>query len=232
MSRIIAIGSPPIEVHLRRSARARRYSLKVSNTDGSVSLVLPTHAPETAALDFARRQEGWLRSALARQPQTAAPEFGGHVPYHGRPLLLAPGKERSVRLTGDRLEIPGAPDALAAKLAGFLKVRAREDLAAATATYAKALSRPVAALTLRDTKSRWGSCSADGRLMFSWRLVMAPPGVLSYVAAHEVAHLVEMNHSPAFWRLVRDLMPDYQPHRTWLKRNGAALHAIRFDRRP
>ncbi|MBZ0130765.1 MAG: M48 family metallopeptidase [Rhodobacteraceae bacterium] len=232
MSRIIAIGSPPIEVHLRRSARARRYSLKVSNTDGSVSLVLPTHAPETAALDFARRQEGWLRSALARQPQAAVPMFGEHVQFRGQSLLLVPGKGRSVRLAEDRLEVPGAADALAAKLAGFLKVRAREDLAAATSNYARAVNRPVAALTLRDTKSRWGSCSANGRLMFSWRLVMAPPGVLSYVAAHEVAHLVEMNHSPAFWRLVRDLMPDYQPHRAWLKQNGAALHAIRFDRRP
>lgn len=232
MSRIIAIGSPPIEVYLRRSARARRYSLKVSNTDGQVSLILPNHAPETAALEFARRQEGWLRTALARQPKPEIPAYGGTISFRGQPLLLVEGTGRSVRLVGDQLEIPGPPDRLAARLAGFLKVRAREDLAAATASYAAALDRRVAALTLRDTKSRWGSCSAAGRLMFSWRLVMAPPPVLSYVAAHEVAHLVEMNHSPAFWRLVQSLMPDYQPHRAWLRQNSAGLHAIRFDHRP
>ncbi|HHL21369.1 MAG TPA: M48 family peptidase, partial [Aliiroseovarius sp.] len=115
-----------------------------------------------------------------------------------------------------------------ARVAALFKQEARARLSAATARHGAALGRAPAALTLRDTRSRWGSCSAEGRLMFSWRLVMAPPEVLDYVAAHEVAHLAEMNHSRAFWDQVERLMPGYQPHRLWLRKNGALLHAYQF----
>src|SRR5690606_4279045 len=110
----------------------------------------------------------------------------------------------------------------------FLKTVARDRLATASDRYAVALGRPYGRLTLRDTRSRWGSCSAAGDLMYSWRLVMAPAEVLDYVAAHEVAHLAEMNHSPAFWDVVARLCPDYRRHRTWLRANGGALHRVRF----
>jgi len=228
MSRPVHIGDPPIEVILRRSARARRYSLRVSAAERRVSLTMPVRASEAAALRFARAREGWLRAALERLPEARAIRFGETFPFRGRERRLCPGTGARVVLHRDRIELPGGPAELPARLRGFLKVQARDRLTAEAADFATALGRPISRITLRDTRSRWGSCSEGGRLMFSWRLIMAPPGVLSYVVAHEVAHLVEMNHSPAFWALVERLMPGHSRHRSWLRENGALLHSYRF----
>jgi predicted metal-dependent hydrolase len=113
-------------------------------------------------------------------------------------------------------------------VAAFLRALARDRLAAASDRHAARLGRGFGRLTLRDTRSRWGSCSSAGDLMFSWRLVMAPPEVLDYVAAHEVAHLAHMHHGPAFWAEVRRLYGDHRAARGWLRREGAALHRFRF----
>lgn len=143
-------------------------------------------------------------------------------------LTLTPGAGRAVKLEGDSLLIPGDPAQVATRVAAFLKIRARDRLAAASDHYSAALGRPYSSLTLRDTRSRWGSCTAEGGLMYSWRLIMAPPAVLDYVVAHEVAHLDQMNHSPAFWAVVTRLYPGYQTPRRWLKTQGQALHGYRF----
>ena len=111
----------------------------------------------------------------------------------------------------------------------WLKVLARDRLARASTHYAGLVGRSYSSLALRDTRSRWGSCSPGGRLMYSWRLIMAPPAVLDYVAAHEVAHLVELNHSPAYWAVVSRICPDWQGHRSWLHDQGSALHRLRFQ---
>lgn len=224
-----APGQTPIEITLRRSARARRFSLRVSRLDGRVTLSLPARAREADALAFARAQESWLRHALAAVPAEAPLGFGAAIPFEGRPLQLAPGQGRGLRLEGESLLVPGAEALLARRVAAFLKLRARDRLAAASDRYAGLLGRPYRSLTLRDTRSRWGSCTHDGRLMYSWRLIMAPPEVLDYVCAHEVAHLAEMNHSPAFWAVVARLMPGYAAPRRWLKTQGQDLHAFRFD---
>lgn len=228
MDKTIALGSPPIEILLRRSARARRYSLRVSNSDGRVRLTLPKGATETAALDFAERQEGWIRKALARQPLRSTPGLDTPVLFQGENVIIVAGKGRSVALKAGTIEIPGPPEAIPAKLRAFLKVEARRQLAAASDRYADLLGRRITRISLRDTKSRWGSCTTDGNLMFSWRLIMAPPDVLQYVAAHEVAHLVEMNHSAAFWAVVARLKPGFEADRRWLKMNGAELHRLQF----
>ena len=228
MSRPVQIGDPPIEVVLRRSRRAKRYSLRVSGADRRVSLTMPARASERAALKFAEERESWLRAALARLPEPRAMGFGTRLPFRGFEVTLSPGSGRRVRLEEGRILVPGPEEKLAARLRGFLQATARDVFAAETAAFAGALGRQVAGITLRDTRSRWGSCSETGRLMFSWRLILAPPPVLSYVAAHEVAHLAEMNHSPAFWALVERLMPGHAPHRRWLRDNGALLHSYRF----
>ncbi|MGP3698268.1 M48 family metallopeptidase [Rhodobacter sp. NSM] len=221
-------GSPPVDITLRRSAQARRFSLRVSRLDGRVTLTVPLRAREAEALAFVRDQEGWIRRALSDVPVTASVGLGTLLPVEGRLLLVREGKGRSVRIEGDSILVPGEAASVPVRLATFLKALARERLAAASDRHAHMLGRPYARLTLRDTRSRWGSCTHDGCLMFSWRLVLAPPPVLDYVAAHEVAHLAQMNHSPAFWAEVARLMPDYAPHRTWLRRHGQALHGFRF----
>jgi hypothetical protein len=125
-----------------------------------------------------------------------------------------------------RLLTPGAPDAFAARILAFLRAAARADLAERVAAHAARLGTRPRSLSVKDTRSRWGSCSVAGALSFSWRLVCAPPEVLDYVAAHEVAHLREMNHSPRFWSLVAECCPDWRRHRRWLKEHGSALLAL------
>lgn len=221
-------GAPPVEITLRRSARARRYSLRVSQLDGRVTLTLPQGAPLEEGLAFAREKAGWIRAQLAAQPGPAPVAIGGTVPFEGRELPIVAGRRRCAALVGGRLEVPDDPARVGRRVQAFLTEQARGRLAAASDRHAETLGRPYGKITLRDTRSRWGSCSSRGNLMYSWRLVMAPPEVLDYVAAHEVAHLAEMNHSPAFWALVEQLCPGHRTPRAWLSAHGALLHRVRF----
>ncbi len=222
---LVLPGSPAVQVRLRRSPRARRLSLRVSGVDGRVTLSLPHAVPLAAARDFLDRQADWVRGHLADRPHPWSPRIGGVIPVGGRDLPIVVG--RRARLHSDRAELrDGSP--AGPQLAALLKAHARVRLAAACDGFAAQIGRPYTALVLRDTRSRWGSCSSAGRLMFSWRLVMAPPEVLDYVAAHEVAHLAEMNHSRAFWIEVARLCPEYAVRRRWLRDHGAVLHGIRF----
>ncbi|MDN5788015.1 M48 family metallopeptidase [Pseudorhodobacter sp.] len=221
-------GIPPVEVTLRRTARARRLSLRVSRLDGRVTLSLPPHAREAEAWAFLRAQEGWIRQALANVVPEGMVTMGETIPIEGRLVRLVPGVGRSMLLAGEELQVPGDSARTGARVAAWLKTKARDRLALASDTYARRIGRRYMTLTLRDTRSRWGSCTSEAGLMYSWRLIMAPPQVLNYVAAHEVAHLAEMNHSPRFWAIVADLMPEYQHHRRWLKSQGNQLLSYRF----
>lgn len=221
-------GDPPLEITLRRSARARRFSLRVSRLDGRVTLSMPARAREAEALAFAREKEGWLRQAVRGAGETLRVAPGMLLPFEGRQLTVAGAQVRAVRVDGDAILVPEGLSNVAPRVLAFLKLAARQRLQAASETHAAAIGRRFTRLTLRDTRSRWGSCTVDGRLMYSWRLIMAPPEVLDYVAAHEVAHLVEMNHSPDFWAVVAGLMPDYARHRRWLRTHGPALHRVDF----
>ncbi|MDX1784649.1 MAG: SprT family zinc-dependent metalloprotease [Roseovarius sp.] len=221
-------GNPPIAVTLRRSARARRISLRVSGLDGRVTLTMPRGLPEREGLDFARSKQDWLAEQLMRQEPEVQVSIGAALPVEGQEMTIAPGTGRRVVAEEGRLLVPGAPDSAAARVQAWLRTLARERLVAASDRHAAALGRSYGRITLRDTRSRWGSCTADAGLMYSWRLILAPPEVLDYVAAHEVAHLQEMNHSPAFWALVDQLLPGYAAPRKWLRVNGGALHRYRF----
>ncbi len=221
-------GTPPVALTLRRSARAKRISLRVSNLDGRVTLTLPSHVPEREALEFAHQKADWLRRQLGGQTGHVMVGPGVELPIEGRLKRIAPGTGRRVQEADDTVLVPGAGGRVAARLQAYLKIRARDRLAAASDHYAGLLGRGYSRLTLRDTRSRWGSCTAAAALNYSWRLILAPPEVLDYVAAHEVAHLQEMNHSPAFWAVVAKLVPDYHAPRHWLRENGAGLHKYRF----
>ena len=228
MSQHVLPGKPHNSLVLRRSARARKISLRVSRLDGRVTLTLPKTLHEAEALDFAREKETWLRHHLAERPEQVSIGIGAQIPYLGSKRQIVTGQGRSVRLEQDLLEVPGREEQVAARLAAFFKHSARGHLAEACDHYATELGRKYTKLTLRDTRSRWGSCSSQGALMFSWRLVMAPRPVLDYVAAHEVAHLVEMNHSSAFWNVVQDLYGNPAGPREWLRDHGEQLHRYRF----
>lgn len=228
MSDHILRGDPPIPLLLRRSGQARRISLRISQLDGRVTLTLPKRCPEAEALDFAAQKEAWIRKHLQARTPDEAVGLGASIPFQGQMVRIESGQGRRVHLSEDALVVPGAPDRVAARLSGFLKQTARARLAAASDHYAAALGRPYERLSIRDTRSRWGSCSSTGGLMYSWRLIMAPAEVLDYVAAHEVAHLQEMNHSPAFWDVVQHLYGDYKDARGWLRREGSDLHRFRF----
>jgi predicted metal-dependent hydrolase len=221
-------GPPPVEITLRRSARSTRFSLRVSQLDGRVTLSMPLRARERDAMEFALGHESWVRAALARRPTQSLLRMGDTVLVEGRLLTLAPGATRSPVIAGDSLLLPGDPAQAATRTAAYLKTLARDRLAAASDHYAAQIGRKVTRITLRDTRSRWGSCAHDGALMYSWRLIMAPPPVLTYVAAHEVAHMVEMNHSDAFWDVVGRLYPGWQAQRKWLHAHGRDLHAYQF----
>lgn len=229
MGVLILDGNPPVEVALRRSGRARRLSLRISRLNGRATLTLPTWVPEREGLAFLRDREDWLRGHLAQvEPETAL-RFGGSVPFRGKPLRLVPGAVRRATLRHDTLLLPDDPARIGARVEAFLKLRARDALAQASDRHAATLGVGYDRITLRDTRSRWGSCSSAGRLMYSWRLVMAPPEVLDYVAAHEVAHLVHMDHSPRFWGVVETLFPDHRTCRAWLRTHGNSLHRVRFN---
>jgi predicted metal-dependent hydrolase len=200
--------------------------------DGSVTLTVPKGTALREGLAFASDREAWLRHHLddirAQLGTIPTVGFGASVPFRGTLLTLVPGPVRRPVIDGTALVLPEGKDRVGARLQAFLKANARDALAEAADRHAGALGRHYGRLSLRDTKGRWGSCSSRGDLMFSWRLIMAPRAVLDYVAAHEVAHLAEMNHSPAFWAVVGRLMPDYESPRGWLRTQGTALHALRF----
>lgn len=223
-------GDPPVELTLRRSSRARRLSLRVSRLDGRVTLTLPARVAEAPALAFARERAGWIREALAQMPRMQPVGPGSVLPVEGRMLTVEAAAGRGApRIAGDLLLVPGDATRTGLRAQAFLKALARDRLAVACDGHAETLGRGYGRLSLRDTRSRWGSCTSDGNLMFSWRLILAPPEVLDYVAAHEVAHLARMDHSPAFWATVARLMPGYKAPRQWLKRNGQDLHGYRFE---
>lgn len=221
-------GAPSVEVYLRRSARARRLSLRVSSLDGKVTLTLPPHVPERVARAFAEEKARWISQAVGRVSETVEVAPGADIPVEGMTHRIVAGSGRAARRGEGTLTVPR--DRAGPVAEAYLKHLARDRLAQAVDRHAGALSCTPGRITLRDPRSRWGSCSSEGNLMFSWRLIMAPPEVLDYVAAHEVAHLVHMDHSPAFWAAVERLFPGHAAQRQWLRRDGSALHRFRFRR--
>lgn len=225
----IALGDPPLLVTIRRSARARRLTLRLAAGTGAATVTAPPRVGLREIRRFLTAHEGWLAERRARLPGPVVPCPGASLTLRGRTVALTRTDGRRVHHAGDELAVPGRDDAaFRGKLLGWLRETARTEAAAACDRHAAALGRGYARLTIRDPRSRWGSCTSAGNIMLSWRLILAPEEVLDYVAAHEVAHLAEMNHGPAFWRTVGRLMPDYQPHRAWLRANGAGLHRLQF----
>lgn len=220
----------PLEV--RRNPRARYVSLRVDAASDHPVLILPRGVPLSEGLAFARAKRDWLVLRYAALPPRVSFAEGSRIPIEGQPHLVRhrAGLRGSVRrvlgASGRIVEVGGAEEHLPRRLADWLKGEARRLIAHSVAEKSVAIDRWPSRITLRDTSSRWGSCSPEGRLSFSWRLVMAPSHVLDYVVAHEVAHLVHLNHGRTFWKLVEELAKNQPGARSWLAQHGATL--LRF----
>jgi predicted metal-dependent hydrolase len=228
---VVAIAGRDTAVGVRRNARARRLILRLDAASGEPVVTLPARASLVEAERFVRKHVGWLESRLGRRPAAQPFGDGTEFPLRGEPCRVTHRRGRGLVRLEDVAEtailsVPGETIHVARRVRDWLKREARRDFEAAVARHAAALGKTPAAIRIGDAKSRWGSCTSRGVLIFSWRLVLAPSHVLDYLAAHEVAHLAEMNHGPRFWAIVRRLHPGYEAARAWLKANGAALHAV------
>lgn len=228
MGRRVLSGNPQIEIDVRTSPRARRMTLRVAKLDGKVTLTVPPRVPERQITAFLDERAAWLRKHLAGAVRPQLVTFGQVIPFEGAPHQIEQGPGRGVRKAPGVLLVGGSAQTMPRRLGAYLKEAARDRLSAASDRYAAQVGRSYAKIALRDTRSRWGSCSTTGTLSYSWRLILAPPAALDYVAAHEVAHLVHMNHSAAFWDQVEAIYPGWQAQRDWLRREGTALHQYRF----
>ncbi len=224
----LEIDGRNIVVKVRRSSRSRRFRLSISLT-GTPVLSLPPNGNWADAEGFLRQQRAWLETRLQRTPKPVPFADGARIPFRGEPALIAgTGRLRGrvelcEQAEGLVLRVPGAPAHLARRLTDWLKTEALGDLDKRAGFHAGRLGVDAKSVRTRNQSSRWGSCSSTGRLNFNWRLILAPPFVLDYVAAHEVAHLCEMNHSPAFWSRVQQTLPDMKRGRAWLRANGGQL---------
>ena len=217
--------------------RARRISLRVDPVNSRIVLVRPPRASDRSIMTFMADKSEWIAAHLETLQPPIAFVHGAVVPYRGvdHVICLRPQSRGGVWREHHEIIVTGRPEHAARRLRDWLKAEARSALNATVYAMAATLGLSVARITVRDTRSRWGSCSRDGKLAFSWRLIMAPESVLTYVSAHEVAHLKHMNHGPAFWRVVESLLEesplkgaplerDWASAREWLRRGGAALH--------
>jgi len=222
-------GNPEITLKLRKNPRAKRMTLRISRIDGGVTLTVPRGVSEREALAFAAEKQDWVRGHLAQQSDQALVGPGMMLTVGGQDMHLLDGAGGRLRVQGDTVLLPHPVERARTQLQAWLKEQARAELARASDHYADKLGKRYTRLTLRDTRSRWGSCSSAGALMYSWRLILAPRYVMEYVAAHEVAHLAEMNHSPAFWNVVQSIYGPHAEARAWLRRDGPKLHRYRFE---
>jgi predicted metal-dependent hydrolase len=225
----LAFGAREVPLRVRQSARARRIALRIDAAASAIELVLPHRVPLAVGLDFIEQRRGWIAARLAAMPEHIAFADGAEVPVLGvahriRHLGLRRSEDGRIvsRIDGE-IRVVGDPSHVARRVRDHLVGLARTELTERARALALRIERRVVRVTVRDTKSRWGSCSTSGNLAFSWRLILAPEPVLDYVVAHEVAHLVEMNHGVRFWRLVEWLAPGAAQQRAWLKKHRTRL---------
>ncbi|MFC5036030.1 M48 family metallopeptidase [Tianweitania sediminis] len=230
---IVAGRTLPLKVV--QNARATRLTMRIDAGGRGIRITTPPGLSQREVDRFIDRHTGWLESRLANYPEKPGVRHGVKIPLRGVPHLIvheqalrgsvsvdAEGGEPVLRVKGDARHLPR-------RLSDFLKREAKRDIEHLVAKHAAFVGRRARSIRFKDTTSRWGSCTADGNLSFSWRIMMAPPAVIDYLVAHEVAHLREMNHGPAFWELCRELCPETERCKAWLKKNGGALQAIAFE---
>ena len=232
--RSIGISGRTLPLIITENPRAKRLTLRIQPGGRGLKVTVPPHISENEVTDFVERNRGWLNSKLDLVPDKPEVREGIKIPIRGVNHLIVRQSGRGITHTimGDdgsaRMVVYGDEKFLPRRVADFLKKEARREIEGLVAHHSKKVGRAAKSIRFRDTSSRWGSCTSDGRLSFSWRIMMAPPQVINYLVAHEVAHLKEMNHSANFWALCKELCPETDKCKSWLKRNGNKLQAIGF----
>jgi predicted metal-dependent hydrolase len=226
----IVIGAEQLEVLFRRHAHARRLVLRLNQEGTAAVVTVPRGVSRHRALDFVHLSAPWLATRLEQRGKNIALCPGNHIPLRGEDheILHIPSRRGTVTVdpVAMLIHVPGELPHVRRRLLDWLKRMARADLAAASGKYAAAMGVAYRRLAIRDQRSRWGSCSANGDLSYSWRLILTPSYVLDYVAAHEVAHLKHLDHGAQFWRLVVTHCADASRAKKWLKANGNGVHRI------
>ncbi|WP_313612453.1 M48 family metallopeptidase [Agrobacterium sp.] len=236
LQRMHDVAGRSLPLVIKENLRATRITLRIEPGGKGLKLTIPYGLHHREVDDFLERHQGWLKSRLEKLGPEQHLRHGGIISIRGISHRIEhTGTLRGVTQAiqtpeGEAvLRVSGLPEHTGRRISAYMKKEARADLERLVAMHAKTVGRPVRSLTMKDTRSRWGSCSYEGNLSFSWRIVMAPASVIDYLAAHEVAHLREMNHGPKFWALCKALCPHMEESKAWLKRHGSQLHALDFS---
>lgn len=226
---LVSFGDVVVPVLIRYSNRARRLSLRLDGKAGGLVMVMPAGLSKREGLSFLYRQEAWVLDQIGQLPVAAPFEEGAVIPYRGRDLVIRHDTSRryGVEIREDReIWVAGPREHLARRLRDHCRKQARAVITDKARDMADSIGRKAGRITIRDQKTRWGSCSANGDMSFNWRLILAPDWVLHYVVAHEVAHLEERNHGPHFWALVERIDPEMAAGRKWLRTHGLRLQRV------
>lgn len=231
--RLHEVAGRSVTLTVVENQRARRLTMRIEPGGRGLRVTVPPGIAMSEVDRFINRHSSWLETRMRALPDQERLRAGMKIPFKGVPHRIEhfPGRgvTRVGGMSGDPvIEVFGGEAHLGRRLADFLKREGRTELSGLVSRHAASIGVSTGRITLRDTRSRWGSCSASGALSFSWRIMMAPPVVIDYLVAHEVAHRRQMNHSAAFWKICRQLSPRTDECRDWLKRNGASLQAIQF----
>ena len=225
---MIKIGSPEITIYIHKSKRAKRLSIRISGANSNVFLIIPKRISVLEATQFALNKERWIRKQLKSKIDISKVTLGSAVPVEGFSYVIESGKNQRIKFEKNKILIPFNYTDFAQHLKIYLLELSRQRFFSRTNFYCDLIGRKFVKINIKDPKTRWGSCTSSGTLMYSWRLILAPKSVLEYLVVHEVSHLVEMNHSIKFWQHVEKLMPDFRESQLWLKKNGQKLHSYHF----
>ena len=227
---VIHYSGMEISVLTRINPRAKKMILRLDRKSGEPVVIIPNGVREKDTLNFVTKHKDWLLRALQDSRHRILGD-GDTMSFRGEPVNLQflDTGPRSVLQIGHRIEVGGPASHAGQRLEKWLKAEALKDLGKACDRYAQSIGVDYRQIKIGDMKSRWGSCSSNGTLKFSWRLILLDPTILDYVCAHEVCHLREMNHSPAFWGWVKKCMPNYQEKRLALRQDGSDVMGIRFQ---
>lgn len=223
---VLDLGSRRVPLVFQPNKRARRIILRVDHESAGVVVVLPARASRDEGRRFALANEAWIRDRLAKLPPRVRFRDGAVIPFMGVEHVIRhrPRARGTVWRENGEIHVAGRIEHLSRRVEDWLRLQIRRELERRSLEKAALIGKTVKSITIRDPKSRWASCAADGKLSFSWRLVFAPRAVIDYVVAHEVAHLREMNHSARFWRLCESLTASSDWARQWMGEQGPALH--------